>query len=513
MNTKCFINVDLADAWADPGRKNFLRAVAWGDEVTVIDQTSTRIEIETVSFTQKKDGSVLPVKKTAYIEPTKSSGIKPSDIVRPSNQNEVLKVNFVDVQQGDGAVIESPDGKVILVDGGDNQMFARYLAGRFRDTTPDNPKQIDCILVTHGDADHFAGLPEILKSEKNKEERKRFFMQPLRYYQNGLVKRPDKINGKAVAETAMFGPAKIVGSDLLITDLVDNLLDVPDTEMNKPFRNWKATLAEYNKRKAMEFRRLEFDDTTAFQFFNNSARNMKIEVFGPLVTEEGGVRGLKFLGNPPTGPRVGHESLDLETKPFTGYSASHTINGHSIVFRLSYGRFSYLFCGDLNDEASRFLVNEQNGGRLKLKSEVYKVPHHGSADFSGAFIQAVSPVVSVVSSGDENTRKEYIHPRATLMGALGKYSRVPEPLIFVTELVAFFNVEGWSKLSHPRTDKEKKRGDFFGFSRTCYGIVKTRTNGKRLFVYTDSGNVKIKEAYAYEFDPSGIPQPAPVKRA
>ena len=72
------------------------------------------------------------------------------------------------------------------------------------------------------------------------------------------------------------------------------------------------------------------------------------------------------------------------------------------------------------------------------------MPHHGSADFSGAFFQMVSPVVSVVSSGDESARKEYIHPRATLMGALGRYSRVAEPLVFVTELVAFFNVEGWS---------------------------------------------------------------------
>ena len=69
------------------------------------------------------------------------------------------------------------------------------------------------------------------------------------------------------------------------------------------------------------------------------------------------------------------------------------------------------------------------------------MPHHGSADFSGAFLQAVSPVVSVVSSGDENARKEFIHPRATLVGALGKYSRLEEPLVFVTELVAFFQVE------------------------------------------------------------------------
>ena len=172
MSTKCVINVDLADVWGEAGRKKFLRTLAWGDEVIVTEQTSTRIEIETVYFNEQPDGSILPVKEAGVIEPRKSSGIKTADVVRPRNQNDVLKVNCVDVQQGDGSVIESPDGKVILVDGGDNQLFARYLAGRYRGTTPENPKEIDCILVTHGDADHFAGLPEIFKSETNKEQTK-----------------------------------------------------------------------------------------------------------------------------------------------------------------------------------------------------------------------------------------------------------------------------------------------------------------------------------------------------
>ena len=61
--------------------------------------------------------------------------------------------------------------------------------------------------------------------------------------------------------------------------------------------------------------------------------------------------------------------------------------------------------------------------------------------------------------------------------------------------------------------KAKKRGEFFAFSRTAFGIVKTRTDGQRLLVYTDSGNVKMKEAYAYELDQTGMPQPAPVHRA
>jgi beta-lactamase superfamily II metal-dependent hydrolase len=511
MSTKCVINVDLADVWGETGRKKFLRTLAWGDEVAVTGQNSTRVELEFVYFNEQSDGSILPVKEVGFIEPKPSSGIKTADVIRPRNQNEVLKVNCVDVQQGDGSVIESPDGKVILVDGGDNQMFARYLAGRFRGTTVANPKEIDCILVTHGDADHFAGLPEIFKSETNKEKRKRLFIQPKRYYHNGIVKRPKTKNGKSVPDVELLGATRKVGNKTFLTGLEKDLLKVPDEEMNAPFKEWKAALKEYNKRSAIEFRRLQFGDNDAFSFFNQG--DLRIEVLGPLVTEVAGKPALLFLGDPPKGPRVGHDSLSLEEEDFKGHSASHTINGHSVVFRLVYGGFSYLFTGDLNDEASRFLTREHNAGRLNLRAEVFKVPHHGSAEFSGAMVQAVSPVVSIVSSGDESAQKEYIHPRATIMGALGKWSRVPEPLIFVTELVAFFNVEGWSKLANPKTKDEKERGEFFGFSRTAYGIVKTRTNGKRLFVYTDSGNVQMKEAYAYALDSSGVPQPSEVLRA
>ncbi len=509
MGTKCVINVDLADIWEHKGRKTLLRTLAWGDEVTVVKQTTASIEVETVRFESQPDGSVLPAKVSAFIEPSKSSGIKAADVIRPKNQNDVLKVNFVDVQQGDGAVIESPDGKVILVDGGDNQLFARYLASRFRGTSLAHPQEIECILVTHGDADHFIGLPEILKSETHKEQKKRLFIRPKRVYHNGIVKRPGTRNKKKVPNAELLGPTRKAGTHTFLVGLEENLLAVPDEEMNEPFLAWKQTLAAYNKRSKIQFKRLQFGDNEVFDFFNNG--DLRIDVLGPLTTTLGGKPALRFLGEPPKGPRIGHESLDVEHKGFGGLSASHTINGHSVVFRLAYGGFSYLFSGDLNDEASRFLAREHNAGRLNLKSEVFKVPHHGSADFSGAFVQAVSPIISVVSSGDESARKEYIHPRATLMGALGKWSRVPEPLIFVTELVAFFNVEGWSRLSDE--NEAKKRGEFFGFSRAAFGIVKTRTNGRRLFVYTDSGNVKMKEAYAYELDSSGVPQPAEVLRA
>jgi hypothetical protein len=48
----------------------------------------------------------------------------------------------------------------------------------------------------------------------------------------------------------------------------------------------------------------------------------------------------------------------------------------------------------------------------------------------------------MISSGDESVRKEYIHPRATLMAALGRASRQTPAIIFCTELAAFFAYEG-----------------------------------------------------------------------
>lgn len=511
MRKTCVVTVDLVDVWKEPGRKKLARTLAWGDEVVITAESATQLEVETVFFDEQPDGSILPVKVKGYIEPRASLRLKATDLVKPKAQNDVLKVNFVDVQQGDGSVIEAPDGTVILVDGGDNQLFARYLAGRFRGTSLARPQPIDCILVTHGDADHFAGLPEILESETNGEPRKRLFIKPKRIYHNGIVKRPGTVNGAKVKDVEMLGPTKVVDGKTYLTGLETNLLDVPDDQLNEPFKAWKSTLATYHQRSPLLFRRLEFGDKAAFRFFNTDA--MSIEVLGPLTTTVAGKPALPFLGEPPKGPRLGHESLNVDDDGFKGHSASHTINGHSVVFKLSYGGFSYLFAGDLNDQASRYLTREHNAGRVNLRSEVFKVPHHGSADFSGAMFQAVSPVVSVVSSGDENARKEYIHPRATLMGALGKWSRVPEPLIFVTELVAFFNAEGYSKLANPKTAKQKARGEFFGFSRTAFGLVKTRTDGRRLFVYTDSGNVAQKEGYAYALDSSGVPVPAPVIRA
>lgn len=403
-------------------------------------------------------------------------------------------VSFVDVQQGDGAVIETPKGKVILVDGGENQLFARYLAARYSGTSLLEPKKIDCIVVSHGDADHFEGLPRIMESESHKEPRKRLFINPDRVYHNGIVKGPSRKNNKQVKDTELLGATVTSGDQLYITGLADDLLNVPDEQLNTPFRAWKKTLTEYKKRNdGLRIKRVDFKSKNQFLFLHDE--DIKIDILGPISEEVNGNPALKFLREP-------HKLIEMdETKKSGSYSASHTINGHSVILKMKYGNVRFLFSGDLNREAEDILVDTIKNNEPVLKAEVLKVPHHGSADFSSRFFEAVNPLVSVVSSGDENEQKEYIHPRATLMGVLGKHSRIDRSLVFVTELVAFFKTEGPAKLISGKS----KGKNIYAFSRTAYGIVHIRTDGKRLLVFTHSGQKDLKEAYAYDIAADGTP--------
>jgi hypothetical protein len=336
------------------------------------------------------------------------------------------------------------------------------------------------------------------------------------------VKRPAKRGRRTLKVTEQLGKTVASGDDLIITGLEKDLLKVSDTEMNKPFREWKEALRAFRKRGPITFERIQKGDDKKFDFLGEDG--LKIEVLGPLPTKVGATTGLKFLRTPKKGPRTGADVLSLDDDGSGALSASHTINGHSVILRMTYKGFSFLFGGDLNDESEKALTRAHNRGDLNLQAEVFKVPHHGSADFSGAFLQAVSPIVSVVSSGDDNARKEFIHPRATLVGALGKYSRLEEPLVFVTELVAFFQVErmvtpechrmknGVAVLENGAAVVDPKaRHPFFAFSRAAFGLVIVRTDGERLLVCTNSGRTDLKEAYAFVMDEHGKPIPVSVR--
>jgi hypothetical protein len=174
-----------------------------------------------------------------------------------------------------------------------------------------------------------------------------------------------------------------------------------------------------------------------------------------------------------------------------------------------YGNVRVLFGADLNEESQQRLLERARQDSYSLRAEVLKVPHHGSADFSSEMLATVRPVVSVVSSGDESVAREYIHPRAGLVGALGKYSRsgVEKPLIYVTEMVAFFQRLGKADVYEYNEDtgKPSTKSQIYvnTYNKKVFGIVHVRTDGRRVLVATHSGRDDQKESYAFEVADNG----------
>src|SRR5687768_11870345 len=320
------IGVDLANVEDEGGR--FVETLAWGDPVDVIESEARRVKVRITRYRSLADGTIVPTSFVGFIKRPRTKAVDKRLLVE-RDASQVLKLDFVDVQQGDASVIETPDGKLVLIDGGDNQLFARYLANRFPGTSSTAPREVDCIVVTHGDADHFAGLAKIEESERNVSPKKRLFIHPKRVFHNGLVKRPS-----SVADDLQLGAIKRSGSRAIIVGLENDLLSVPDAQMNRPFREWKRALRAFSIRGPIDIRRLEKGMGNAFDFLGDA---IKVEVLGPILTKLGTSTGLLFLGEPAKGPAVGHGG-----RTFRGRSVSHTINGHSIVLRLTFGKWRFL---------------------------------------------------------------------------------------------------------------------------------------------------------------------------
>lgn len=321
----------------------------------------------------------------------------------------LLEIVFVDIGQGDGALMVTPDDRKFVIDAGQGDNMFRFLRWRFGFR---KPVRFDAAIVSHSDADHYGGF-EPLFAERNASFKV--------LYTNGIMERA------ASSASQSLGPRVSQGGRSYLSSLVrdraglDAFLADPARWAGKKYPTMLGKAAADGR--FQDFRMLDASMGHLPGHGANSA--FPIEILGPVSETVGGSPTLRWFGD-----------------------AGKTKNGHSVVLRARLGKLRIFLGGDLNIESSRWLLESHTGlpgtpksaeaenalvaaARPIFECDVAKACHHGSADTLLPMLKAINPVATIVSSGDD---EPHAHPRADALGAIAKCSRGDRPLILSTEL-------------------------------------------------------------------------------
>jgi beta-lactamase superfamily II metal-dependent hydrolase len=314
-------------------------------------------------------------------------------------KERILEINFIDIGQGDGCHIVTPNDEHIIVDAGEYDNMNRYLSWRFNLYRKINPLPFPFqIVISHSDKDHYRGFEYIFKNDKIRIEN---------IFHNGIVERP--------GEAHAFGKIK----DGYITSIVTNTQEMLNIIKDKNKRKGKNSMYAKTLYKVLKynpeinFSKLSINDKFLKDYNNANIVNNKlfsIEILGPIPAIKNGKEVLKSIKN-----------------------AGKDKNGHSVLLKLIYDKVRVLLGGDVNTEFGEIIYQfYQNKNQLnRLEMDVAKACHHGSNHFHYDFIEALHPIGTVISSGDDES---YAHPRPDAIGAFGKCGYSKTPLIFSTEL-------------------------------------------------------------------------------
>lgn len=349
-----------------------------------------------------------------------------------------LELYFIDVGQGDAAFVVTPGRKKILIDGGYDRRALGFLTWKYRlDRRNPDPVEIDLLVLSHADGDHLDGLLPIVRHP---------FVHVKRIIHNGLGLFRSGVFPERMGERSADGQFLLTRHDALT--------ELDAATLATVFADWKTAIE--HEVHPVEYRAV--DATTPLIDIGDP--EVTLQVLGPRLTEVDGRRACRWFRD-----------------------HAHTINGHSVVFRLICGGVSVLFSGDLNTEGARHLL-EDPATQAAMDAHVLKTPHHGSHEFEQRFFDAVNPQVSVVSSGDA---PDHGHPRASFLGSLGLAQRSSQPLLFSTEIAATFqevtdpagtatDLRGLSVM-----DAQDRAETRIRFKRRLHGMINVRTDGARLY--------------------------------
>src|SRR5438046_975260 len=92
------VGIDLVRVVGED-KKSLITVLAWGHPVNLVQDGPTWVKIRLTT-------------DVGYVK----RSVKGQDVLVPYKDLKLLRIDFVDVQQGDGALIETPSGKLMFVD-------------------------------------------------------------------------------------------------------------------------------------------------------------------------------------------------------------------------------------------------------------------------------------------------------------------------------------------------------------------------------------------------------------
>lgn len=405
-----------------------------GDPGSVQTLLGTRLHVDA----SNNIGDFVPASTMPDANGNAHIGFVDASLISPQQQ---LKIFYLDVGQGDATLIEAEDA-VVIIDGGPNKGFHDELVKRLdrlraADVAAGLPPRarlkINAVVVTHFDLDHYFGLTKVLENSD---------FEFGRIYHNGLPRYGETADmdldlGDVVNHN---DGTRSISTDLRGLDTARSLLSSGKLKTAKGNDNMFAKFLRAAVNAADDDRldgieRLFRRRTTGTpQILPDTGPDLRFEVLGPVTTRTSGEIRLPVFPDP--------HDVTL-TNPNPAPSESHTINGNSVVLRLVYGTKTFLFGGDLNQPAQKFL-RSRYPNLSPFSAHVNKACHHGSSDFDIEYLKAVKPNATVFSSGDNGSHD---HPLPDAMGAAAKHSDGEFPLVFSTELARETSSSG-VKLGH-----------------------------------------------------------------
>lgn len=331
----------------------------------------------------------------------------------------LLEIYFIDVGQGDGVLIRTPDDRHVLIDGGyrrtaqpTGKSAADFVDWKFFRDYGDHRIHLDAMIASHCDADHYGGLWDLVSQDTDSRAE--------------LDCEGTDVDAFHHAGVSWWNPGnRELGraEEGCLVDLIEDRQSVlrglrDDAEPR--LQGWWADFLSDMVEAAPRIQRLGAPEGEGgwVPAFDPPGSPATLKVLGPVTRRVDGKVGI---------PRL------------AGGDAQNT-NGHSVLLRLEYGRSRILLTGDLNKRSMQTLLAAYQGRTGEFACDVAKGCHHGSDDVSYAFLQAMRPAATVISSGDSDGHG---HPRPVVMAASAttgyveidtRNDELVTPLVYATEV-------------------------------------------------------------------------------